>query len=368
VPAALLALLVAVLLLSGCARSSPLGWRPTAAARYLDQRTQAWLDWSRTARGQGTACVSCHTALPYALVRGDLGRLIGETAPPLPQQQLLQSVRTRVRLGTSLPPYYGDSMTAASRGTEAVLNALILARQDQAAGSSSAAARTALERMWALQRTSGPEAGSWDWLQFNNEPWEAPDSVYYGAALAALATGSTPAAYRDQPSVQAGLARLRDYLLRAYSDQPLLNRIDLLWAAQSLPGLIPASMQRAIIEQIWRRQGADGGWNTAALMPDWKRRDGTAQAHDSDGYATGLISLVLQQAGTPPQDARLQRALGWLRSHQSFWSGRWSAVSLNRRRGLRAGTVGHFMDDAATAYAVMALTRAAAPDRQPDRR
>jgi len=360
--------LAATLALTGCARSGPLGWRPAAAAHYLDVRTQQWLDWSNTARGSGTQCVSCHTTLPYALSRDGLARLTGDAVMPPPQRRLLASVRTRVRLGARLPPYYGGPSTAASRGTEAVLNALILAEHDArgehagvgaAAGTLiSAPTRAALARMWALQRTGGADAGSWAWLQFHNEPWEGPDSAYYGATLAALAAGALPAAYRQRPQAAAGLARLRGYLLREYSRQPLLNRIDLLWAANALPGLIGASQRAAIIAAIWREQRADGGWNTASLMPGWQRRDGTAQRTDSDGYATGLASLVLQQAGVALPDPRLQRALHWLEHHQGFWTGRWSAASLNRHHGLREGTIRRFMDDSATAFAVMALVRA----------
>jgi len=42
-------------------------WSPRAVANYLDQRTEWWLSWPRAARGQGTACLSCHGAVPYAL-------------------------------------------------------------------------------------------------------------------------------------------------------------------------------------------------------------------------------------------------------------------------------------------------------------
>jgi squalene-hopene/tetraprenyl-beta-curcumene cyclase len=349
----------AAALLSAFGSARP--WRPAAAAGYLDRRAQAWLDWPEAARGQGTVCISCHTALPYLLVREDLGRFTGSAAVPAPQQQLLASVRTRVQLAQRLPPYYGAGMTSAALGTEAVLNALILAHEDRRAGRLSPSTATGLAHMWALQRTSGPDAGSWPWLNFHNEPWEASDSVYYGATLAALATGSAPPGYRAQPDARAGLAQLRGYLLRAYATQPLLNRIDLLWASESLPGLIPPSMQQAVTEQIWSRQRADGGWSTAALMPDWQRRDGSAQDFDSDGYATGFISVVLQGAGVSPHDARLQRALLWLGQHQSARGGNWSAASLNHRRGWREGTVRHFMDDAATAFAVMALTRTSQP-------
>ena len=52
-------------------------WNEQAAAGYLDERQNWWMNWPRTARENGTFCVSCHTAAPYALARSALhGRSI----------------------------------------------------------------------------------------------------------------------------------------------------------------------------------------------------------------------------------------------------------------------------------------------------
>jgi squalene-hopene/tetraprenyl-beta-curcumene cyclase len=75
-----------------------------------------------------------------------------------------------------------------------------------------------------------------------------------------------------------------------------------------------------------------------------------------DGYATGFIAYVLQKSGIPASDPRLRRSLAWLESNQSRWNGRWSTESLNRHHGFWEES-GHFMDDAATAFAVLALLR-----------
>ena len=42
-------------------------WDPNAAAAYLDRRQSWWMEWPRAQRDHGTVCVSCHTAVPYAL-------------------------------------------------------------------------------------------------------------------------------------------------------------------------------------------------------------------------------------------------------------------------------------------------------------
>jgi hypothetical protein len=346
------------LLNASCTRSPAAAWNPEAAASYLDHRATKWMNWSEAAREHGTVCISCHTALPYALARTDLGRVLHETAPSVPQRRLLADVLQRVQEWPQLPPYYKD-MAVASRGTESVLNALILADADAHQGHLRPATLAAFEDMWATQQTSGADAGSWPWIRFDNEPWEAFDSAYYGATLAALAVGSAPQDYRLRPSIQEKIGLLRDYLARASPDQTLLNRIDLLWAARGLPGLIePATTQR-ILGEIWALQRPDGGWSVHSLMPRWSRRDGTAPSERSDGYATGLIALVLQQSGVSASDERIERALSWLQKHQSFWTGGWSAESPNQHRGLM-GQAHHFMDDAATAFAVLALSAAEA--------
>ena len=349
----------AAMLLVGCTRHSVPHWSPGAAAHYLDDRALRWEKWPPAARAQGTVCVSCHTTLPYALARARLADVLNGPRVPAPQVDLLANVRKRVRLWSQLPPYY-LAQAPASRATEAVLNALILADEDARHGHLSPAARAALDDMWALQTSSGAQAGSWAWLKFDEAPWEVDDSVYYGATLAAVAIGLAPDAYRQQAAIQPALALLRDYLERAYPDQSLLRRIDLLWAAGHLPGLITPGRQQALIREIWAHQHADGGWNRAALMPQWQRRDGLAPVADSDGYATGIITLALQDAGVPPADARLRRGLAWLASHQSSWDGRWLADSPNAERGFLS-TTRHFMDDAATAFAVLSLTEARHP-------
>lgn len=53
------------------------------------------------------------------------------------------------------------------------------------------------------------------------------------------------------------------------------------------------------------------------------------------------------------------RGLDWLASHQDAASGLWYTASLNKQRDAASDT-GRFMSDAATSYAVLALTRAGA--------
>jgi squalene-hopene/tetraprenyl-beta-curcumene cyclase len=93
---------------ASCARSLGGNWSPQAAAGYLDQRATRWMNWRASAREHGTVCVSCHTALPYALARANLARLLHETSSPVPQRRLIANVQRRVQGWSQLQPYYKD--------------------------------------------------------------------------------------------------------------------------------------------------------------------------------------------------------------------------------------------------------------------
>src|SRR5215813_7076764 len=227
-------------------------WDPKAAAAYLDRRQSWWMEWPRAQRDRETFCVSCHTAVPYALSRSALRTALAERAPSPNEQRLLDSVTKRVRLWKEVEPFYKDAdrgpyKSVESRGTESVLNALILSSRDAQRGQLSNDAHMAFENMWAEQQIAGKQKGAWLWLRFNNEPWEANDSDYFGATLAAVAIGVAPGNYRATPKVQTSLKLLREYLNREFALQTTINRILLLWAAAKLPGLLEPDRQKTII-------------------------------------------------------------------------------------------------------------------------
>jgi len=336
-------------------------WNGKAAVRYLDQRLEWWTTWRTAARDHETFCVSCHTVLPYALGRPALRSALAEKSESSTERKLLDNVIKRVRLWSEVQPFYTDEKNGApksteSRGTEAVLEALILASYDSREGRFSDDTRKAFENMWSVQLKTGDAMGAFPWLNFQNQPWEADDSQFWGATLGAIAAGYAPAQYRSNTGVQANVELLAAYLRRAAPGQSLINRLFLLWASTKIPGLLTAPGHSAIVDEAFAKQREDGGWSTSSLViGTWKRKDATPLETGSDGYGTGLVSFVLEQSGVARQEPHLQHALAWLRKNQDGALGLWPAASLNKKRD-PASDAGRFMSDAATAYSVLALT------------
>ena len=347
-------------------------WSPAAAASYLDDREAWWQGWKPAQLEKGTVCISCHTVVPYAFVRPMLRRQLGETALTVYEKKMLGSIETRVNEWSRMKPYYTDAAHAMpSHSTEAVLNAVILAAYDSGDQKSDPLVRRAFDNAWALQKTGGENIGGWDWQNFHEAPWESSESGYQGAAMMAIAVGMTSGQNGNDTVTREHIQHLRDYLLRNYSAQPALNQLYVLWASAEMPGLLSDVQRKDLIQKIFSLQNKDGGWSLStldrqeALKPAvlglFKRAD---RVDGSDGCATGLAVLGMKKAGVGSTDPALQRGLEWLKTHQSQ-KGSWWASSMNGFRDPASG-MGHFMSDAATGYAVLALEDAEDQAIKPD--
>lgn len=379
--AALLAaagLLTSRLVLGGGAAPADTAFDAAAAARYLDARMDVWWQKAKplTTVGGETKCLSCHTALPYALARPVLRRALGEAAPTAHEVRILDTVRTRLSHLDDQQPFYDhtEAKKIESRGVEAVMNAFLLTNRDADAtpATPDAPTRQALARLWQVQRPDG----AWDWLDFGLEPYETTDAVYHGATLAAMAAGSsTGSAASADAAGRAGVAKLRTYLRTGLTSQRLFNRTWTLLAASRLSGVLTATEQRALVRELEAAQRPDGGWSLADLGGwHWSRtaapyvspgKTDQALLAASDGYATGLVVYAIRQAGVVDANPSLQKGRAWLRANQqrevggdAAWAP-WRAHSLNfdREHGGEKGEPWRrmFMSDLATAFAVLAL-------------
>jgi squalene-hopene/tetraprenyl-beta-curcumene cyclase len=181
--------------------------------------------------------------------------------------------------------------------------------------------------------------------------------------MMALAVGAMPAPYATDPAVRDHVERLRQYLLLHYAAQPTMNQLYVLWASTQMPGLLNESQRADLIKKVASLQRPDGGWSLPtvdeqkaikpAVLDLFKRAN---RVDDSDGIATGLVVLALEEDGVNLTDPMLSHGLAWLEAHQ-YEEGSWWASSLNGFRNPTTG-MGRFMSDAATGYAVLALEQA----------
>jgi squalene-hopene/tetraprenyl-beta-curcumene cyclase len=319
----------------------PADWNPRLAADYLDARQKAWFEWPRAKKAEG-ACLSCHTNMTYMLVRPGLRRALGETQPTAYEQGFSRSLRAQAAKSAPDNPAALDGY-----GTDSVLIALMLSAEDGASPGTDT--KNAFQRMWAAQQPDG----GWKWYSLNDDPWEMPESRFFGSALAAVAAGSIPAANRPSDRV----AQLTAFLSKD-EGQPLQNRLALLWSGAKLPEILSAARKKAILDQARMTQAQDGGWTLASFGP-WKAHPGAPVSEGSNAYATAFTAFMLEQGGVSPSDPMLSRALAWLRSHQDA-QGYWDASSMNHK--YESGSMMElFMRDAATGYATLALLNAGEP-------
>lgn len=141
--------------------------------------------------------------------------------------------------------------------------------------------------------------------------------------------------------------------------QPLANLAALVWvSARCRPALLSSAAKKEILQRLVALQQSDGGWSLTALGKGvWKRRDGSPFETRSDGYATALVVLALEDSGVQNGafQSSLTHGLAWLRTNQNPTTGQWPAWSLNKKRDPDSD-IGKFMSDAATGFAVLALS------------
>jgi squalene-hopene/tetraprenyl-beta-curcumene cyclase len=296
-------------------------WSAAKAAVYLDG---VGVNWTRDRR-----CVTCHTNMPYLFARP-----LVKGAPDAGWKEVRQFLEDDVTSWGNGGKPRGDAYLVATAAALAVSDA-------RTTGKLHPATKTALDRMWSVQR----EGGDWNWLKCDWPPLEHDD--YYGAVLAAVAVGEAPGQYAKSDQAKAGIKKLRAYFAKTPSPD-LHHSAWLLWAASKVDGLVTVDQTSAAVAELKKAQRKDGGWCLPGLGK-YDRRDKSANDPnaESDGYATGLVVFALRQAGVRADDPAVADGVKWLKSHQRE-SGRWYTRSLNNDRA-------HFITNAGTALAVMAL-------------
>jgi len=292
-----------------------------AAKRFLDISI---LHWQKQRK-----CFTCHTNYPYLMARPLLG------AQDIAHRQVRAFAEQTV---TDQWPDRGPNFDA-----EVVSIAALLAFNDALdTDKLHHVTRRALDRMWDLQR----EDGGFDWIRADTAPSELDD--HYGVTLALIGVGAAPDRYAETPLAQAGIEKLRGYLAKhptEYAHQSAM----LLWAASYVDDLVTPEDRQRRIDELLALQQEDGGWSLASLG-NWKFQGagGATVGNLSDGYGTGLVTCVLRRAGVPVDDARIARAIGWLKSNQRA-NGGWFTPSQSDPGSH------HSISRAGSCYAIMAL-------------
>lgn len=287
---------------------------------YLDRLTRQWT--------KEAGCVTCHTTLPYVSSLPVL-----KNGSRLATDELREFVEYRVANWKTDKPLWD---------AEVLITATSLAVHDaKTTGKLQPQTRTALERMWSLQR----EDGAWNWLKAGTPPFEHDD--YYGAVLVAVGVGLAPENYAADVRIKDEVAKLRQYFAKK-PPTSLHHAAWLMWAEAKLGGVMTKEMLDQKVKELAKLQKPDGGWSLPSLG-GWKGHDGLPiDQAPSDGYGTGLVVFALRQADLPSDDEMVRKGVQWLKANQRE-SGSWFTGSLGTRYHL------NFMSHSGTAFAVMAL-------------
>lgn len=288
-----------------------------AAVDCLDD---AALTWQRDKK-----CFACHSN--YAFL---------ETRPLISWKTPLHD-----ELRAKLEELAAHPRQVSFRVMEGVMAASVLAQNDaMTTGKLHPVTRQALDYMWTLQRADG----GFEWEKSSQPPSEIDD--HFGATMALLGAGVAPDDYATTPASQAGLEKIRQYLLNT----PPINlhqRSMLLLGSLHVDGIMTEAERQKLIMELFAAQKQDGGWNIVSLG-NWPRHDGKPDdTQSSDGYGTGFSIYVLRQAGVPADDPKIRAGIGWLKANQRA-SGRWFTRS--QWQDSR-----HLLSRQGTAWAIRAL-------------
>jgi squalene-hopene/tetraprenyl-beta-curcumene cyclase len=308
------------------------------ASEYLEKGALAW---SKTRK-----CVTCHTNGTYMTMRPALTPQLGKPSADI-RKFFVETL-------ASLKTVDHKKMQTGTRPAQAIYIAAGLAEWDaHVTGKLSPETDDALRFAFGLQQESGTWASLDCWPPFES-------SAYQEATVAAMGSATAPGWLKslNDDALKTRIEKMKTYL-RTTKPPHDYARVLLLWTATRMPDLIDAKQKQELIATIWKHQRKDGGWSIRTFVKptEWGRGNRAEKLKaepefanpSSDGHQTGLAVLVLRDAGVPANDARIQKAVSWLKANQRE-SGRWYTRSLNTDRY-------HFVAYSGTIYPLVALAK-----------
>ncbi|MDP7015466.1 MAG: hypothetical protein QGG36_06685 [Pirellulaceae bacterium] len=310
------------------------------ATSYLEGGGSAW--------NKERKCIACHTNGTYLQLRPSLTSVLGK-----PSDEMRQFFVSRLAAHQETFEKKPEDLKRGIRPTQIAYIAQGLAEWDAHVSKKlSAETKQALELMLALQSDDGSWGNTDCW-----PPFESSD--YQGATIAAMALAAAPEFLsKADEKQQAAVEKLKKYFRETKPANEYMNVL-LLWTATRMPDLLTDAKRTELIEQLFSKQQADGGWaiRQFAEPEQWGRGNRAKKLRDekgfdspaSDGHMTGLAIMVLRDAGAPATDARIKKGVAWLKTNQRV-SGRWWTRSLNTDSF-------HFITYSGTLYALAALQK-----------
>lgn len=314
------------------------------AAKYLDEGAICWV--------REKTCVNCHTTGPYLSERPALVPLLGKANDEI-VADFIQFVPKEIKAVAETEKNGHKSYPATFTS---VWRSLGLAEWDKhITGKTSEHTDRSLRDMFERQSASGAFVTHGE-VEIPHITTDFELSLQ--AARAITAAPGWLAGLKDEALV-AKIAKLKSWL-----KQPVLkndfDRVLRLQLASYFPELVSAPDRDAALALLSSKQHADGGWSTRdfSALADWHFEISEtvselitglpdAAKPESDAYMTALAVVLMRQSNVPAKDARIQKALAWLKKEQRV-SGRWWMQSLYRGNY-------HYITYIATCQALKAL-------------
>ena len=320
------------------------------AVSYIETGNALW--WKKR------NCIACHTTGVYGVMRPALSTYLGKPDPALRRHLVEYLAKTKTETKTETI----EKLRSGLRPTQVAYLAGALAEWDKhVTGKLSPETDEALRLMLSLQSDNGAfnNIGCWP-------PFES--SAYHGTTVAAMAMQAAPGWLENlkDSDLMARVAMTHNYLKTTRPPHDY-GKVLLLWASTRVPGLVDSKQKKKLIKTLLKHQQSDGGWSirTFATPETWgdgsraqKLKDEPEFKHPpSDGHQTGLVLMVLRDAGVGARNKRIRKGVAWLLKNQRQSGRRWTR-SLNTDRY-------HFITFSGSCYPLLALGKCGVlPTRQ----
>jgi squalene-hopene/tetraprenyl-beta-curcumene cyclase len=281
-----------------------------AAALYIEQGALTWV--------REKSCINCHTTGPYMAERPALKQLLG----PL-QKEVWENFATDIPT-KPVQARLKDGITHMS-GHQPVWRAMGLAEWDRyESGKVSAETQLALEDMLRRQSPNG------SFVIYGEVEIPYITTDYELSVQAARAVTAAPGWLQSlkDPAKLEQIEKLKRFLRYGVTRNDY-DRLLKLEVDSYFPGVIPKEDLDAAMAMLTQRQHADGGWSLRDMssVDGWSLqvsqvvRDVIAAVPDaadpqSDPYMTALAIVLMRKHGIAKEDARIRRAVAWLKKEQ----------------------------------------------------